>query len=1070
MKYTASINIEIGVDKDYKYIVTPNVSRVVGDIINSVNDGIHSFSIIGSYGTGKSSFIIALEQSLLNKRNDLISSSSIFFGCKKFEILNLVGEYCSLQRLISEKLNCESLNTLDYLKKYIRKVESQQKGLLIVVDEFGKILEHAAKNNPEEELYFLQRLAEIINDHNRKVVLLTALHQNFGSYSHGLNEAQRNEWQKVKGRFKEVVFSEPVEQLLFLAAEQIGHNGENLVNKAAFSEIFKIAKVNKLISDSFSEKTAERLFPLDPLAATCLTLAIQKYGQNERSLFSFLTTSGRYSISDFEAKSNYTYNLAEIYDYLIYNFYSSISEVNMDSAGWTAIKVAIGRIESGIIDEDIIVDCEKIAKTIGLLNIFANSDTSFNKECLHIYSQNALGISNFDRCINSLEKAKIIRFASYRSQYILFEGTDVNIESELLKASAIVPTPQASIDEIKDYIKPRISLAYASYFKTGTPRYFEFIVKNEPEVKIPEGEIDGYCELIFPLEKETQLTTIEQSANNPNANIYAIFKNVDDITYHLHEIKKLQYVLERIAPEDKVAKKEIINIQQFEKNKLNDAINNYLFCGNNKVEWIYKGKRIKIESKKDFNKLLSSVCDDVYRETPCVKNELFNKQKLSSAISLAKSNLLDLILVNSDKEDLGFSQDEFPPEKAIYYSLLKRTGIHQSDDEGTYFFGEPTGNDISGLWNACEEFIKSSSDKPKKISDLIKMLSAKPLKLKQGFIDFWVPIFLFIRQQDFAIYTANGAYVMDVNKELFELIQKHPSEYSIKAFNVEGIRLEFFKKYQQFLNKEVSDKISKDSFTKIFKPFLRYYRGLNPYTKSTKKFNNPSVIRFRDVLANASDPEKAFFDDLPEALGYKGSLTNNSEFIEDYLNKIHSVINELNACYPELIRRIELAITSKLGLSQNFDEYKAEIHNRYQSVKRHLLTQKAKTFLDRLLAPSASSTEYIEKISSVVLDKQLQNILDKEEEFLVDNIIFLFNELDRYVNISIAEAEETEDTIYSLGFANNKGFSVPSHTYRLPKRKENAANKIEEKISKNLSGDNELDVCILLKMLSERMK
>ena len=33
------------------------------------------------------------------------------------------------------------------------------------------------------------------------------------------------------------------------------------------------------------------LNPIDPLAASCLTLAIQKYGQNERSLFSFLNVN-----------------------------------------------------------------------------------------------------------------------------------------------------------------------------------------------------------------------------------------------------------------------------------------------------------------------------------------------------------------------------------------------------------------------------------------------------------------------------------------------------------------------------------------------------------------------------------------------------------------------------------------------------------------------------------------------------------------------------------------------------------------------------------------------------------
>lgn len=53
----------------------------------------------------------------------------------------------------------------------------------------------------------------------RNVILLTTLHQNFNSYAHTLTEVQRQEWNKVKGRFQEIVFNEPVEQLLIFGRE-----------------------------------------------------------------------------------------------------------------------------------------------------------------------------------------------------------------------------------------------------------------------------------------------------------------------------------------------------------------------------------------------------------------------------------------------------------------------------------------------------------------------------------------------------------------------------------------------------------------------------------------------------------------------------------------------------------------------------------------------------------------------------------------------------------------------------------------------------------------------------------
>ena len=64
MRYTPSINIEYQLNKDFNYIVTPNALSVLSNIVSSYQSGSHSFTIIGTYGTGKSSFIMALERDL----------------------------------------------------------------------------------------------------------------------------------------------------------------------------------------------------------------------------------------------------------------------------------------------------------------------------------------------------------------------------------------------------------------------------------------------------------------------------------------------------------------------------------------------------------------------------------------------------------------------------------------------------------------------------------------------------------------------------------------------------------------------------------------------------------------------------------------------------------------------------------------------------------------------------------------------------------------------------------------------------------------------------------------------
>ena len=222
--FSLSANIENGFAEGMQYLVTPNAQNAIHSILNDFKSGIHSFTIIGSYGTGKSSFLLALEADLkkTGKQKYLLDSKNLS-DAKSFEILNIVGDYSEMSTLLSKALNVEGNSTsiLDSLKNYYVQCQKKRKFLLIVVDEFGKVLEHAAKNNPEKELYFLQKLSELVNVPTRQIMLITTLHQNFGAYAKSLTEEQANEWTKVKGRFKEITFVEPVEQLLYLASAQL---------------------------------------------------------------------------------------------------------------------------------------------------------------------------------------------------------------------------------------------------------------------------------------------------------------------------------------------------------------------------------------------------------------------------------------------------------------------------------------------------------------------------------------------------------------------------------------------------------------------------------------------------------------------------------------------------------------------------------------------------------------------------------------------------------------------------------------------------------------------------------
>ncbi len=1068
-KINLSANIEHGFHENQIYIPTPNVKKAVKNIVEKFQSGIHSFSLIGSYGTGKSSFLIAFEMDLCSgKKTKLLFNPQNLSNATTYEIINIVGDYTELSTLMRKSFNIEGNadNVIDELRKRYEKLKKANKFLLIAIDEFGKILEHAANNNPEKELYFLQQLAEFANSPTRNVLLLTTLHQDFAAYAKKLSESQKNEWTKVKGRFQDIPFVEPAEVLLNLAAKQLQEQ-RNINIKSNAAVLYDLAHETKVVTSGFSKETSFNLYPLDPFAAVAVTEAVMRYGQNERSIFSFLMAKGTGSPSMFEPSDTLTYSLSDVYDYINYVFYPVLKEANSDSMRWGEINTAIGRAENIDIDNDIQTsDVIKIVKAIGVFNLFSGANAVLTVPQMQQYAENAMSIANAGDILKKLIQFKIIRFAKYNQRLKLFEGTDVDLDAEIIRAGAIVSHPENYIDDLRSFFSKRISPAKACYYQKGTPRFFDYEIRKEPVQIIPDGDIDGYIELIFS-EGDNALESVKEfSAKTDHAIVFAFFNNTDKIVEHLHNVQKYTYILDKVLLDknDEVANNEIKKLREYEETLMNKEISESLFSYNKSVTWIYNGEQKTVNSLRDFNILISDVCNDVYSATPVMNNELFNRHKLSGQIATARNYLIKALLNRNNEKDLGFADDKFPPEKTIYYSLLKDTGLHNENglqDRPKEHSG------IQTLWDASIKFLESSVGKPQKLSELVKNLSEKPYKLKQGFIDFWLPVFLIVKRNDYALYeTETGAYCPKLEEYMFDLLPKKPAKYSVKMFATEGVNIEFFNQYRKFIQLPDEFAITSDKIIETIKPFLFFYNRLNDYTKHTKKFNKKSTRCFRDVLAKAKDPEKTFFEDLPQALGFK-----DTQDFDTYGATLQEAIKELRMCYNNLIDRIEKRLIKELKIkNKDYAAYVVEIQERFVNIKTHLLTPVQLDFYNRIALKFKERAQWYQAICYPVLNHPLEKLRDEEEDSLLEELIFLFRECEKYADISKKTNNDENTEAYSFDMVTNRGTNLRTQTFVLREQDKERSSELEQKINEILSNDINVDVCTLLKILDKKMK
>ena len=1068
--FTTSVNILRDTERDFNYIPTPNAKQVVSQIVNDFKKGIHSFNIIGTYGTGKSSFLVALEQSIRGTKRYFNPN---FIDSPKNDFVKIVGSYTSIIEQFGDTFDVTTNknkheNILSEIFNRYHSLGKRNGVLFLFLDEFGKFLEYASKHNPENELYFIQQLAEFCNNPKYNIVLITTVHQSFESYAYSLTSTQKQEWTKVKGRFREITFNEPVEQLLYLASEYVAENFENKTSNATVEKCLKLASETKAFNfnKDFLKEIGTKLFPLDILSANILTLSLQRYGQNERSLFSFLESTDHTGLTKFNKRENPFYNLSCVYDYLNFNFYSFLtSKYNPDFSAWSSIRSSLEEAERAF--DSSVNDYTKAIKTIGLLNIFSASGATLDERFLSNYLEIACGVSNASSIIENLEKKRIIRFRSHSKRYILFEGTDLDIQTALIEAGNKISEVNDVTTLLNKYFQFTPVFAKLYSYEKGTPRFFEFVISEHPISKIPEGEIDGFINLVF--NSKMKVGEVEEASRaQKEAIVYCFFKNSTEIKSLLFEIEKIQKVIEE-NKEDKVAKRELENIVESQIRLLNHFITDSIYSGSKEVKWFFKGDEKRIADKKDFNKLLSQVCSKVYDATPVFRNELVNKHRISASIHTAKRNYFKALANNWDKENLGFEEAKFPPEKTIYLSLLKDNDISPIRENSFDVPSIDKNSSFNKLWKTSEKFIEDAKSEQKKISDFVTMLSKRPLKLKQGLIDFWIPTFLFIRRDDFAIFNDDG-YIPNLSDENLELIAKYPENYKIKAFDIEGVKLDIFNSYRTFLNQSTELKFDNNSFIETIKPFIVFYKQLPEYSKQTKRLSD-AALKIRTAIAISKDPEDTFFEAFPNALGISlSTLQKDKSKLQSYTTNLQNAVRELRTAYDELIKRFETFICNEfVGKKVDFEEYKEHLQERFAKLKKHLLLANQKTFVQRIDSALDDKKAWLNSIAQAITGKTLEMSTDEEEILLYEKFKSMIFELDSLTNISKVDIDENNEEV--IGVKIDTFFStINPKIVRVPKNKAEEIEQLKTVLKKKLGSDKTSNIAAVLNLLKELLQ
>ena len=779
----------------------------------------------------------------------------------------------------------------------VAKCLAEDRPLLLVIDEFGKNLE-AIGDSSDADPYLLQQLAEAGQGSGLPLFVLTLQHLSFEDYLSHTEGAQRREWAKIQGRFESIPYTESAGQ----TREFIGTAFQ--VDKSIRARIHGWARVQAQAMQSLGlpeladADMVASWYPLHPLVAALLPELCNRYGQHERTLFSFLTSAEPASAASYLQRTPLplrgtipSLGLATVYDYFVAN------GTMVGSAGergrWMEIATRLR-------DAPSLTEPQKdLAKAIAILNLVSTTGVlrASRRVLLEVEAQ-------ADNILSDLETEGIVTYRDFADEYRIWQGTDVDIP-RLLDLARTKVQRRALVDILTEIDDPRPMVAARHSAENDILRVFSrrYLDGSEPvEPLTPFSDFDGEVLLVVGTAELPKLTKASSAAKPVVAVIPAKPERLDETA---REVAALRAVLADAAVNhDWVARREVAERlaqaqREFERatvSAFHDSTCRWTLLGPEGTTDLEGGRG---------SAALSRACDRVYSSTPRVRNEILNRTKVTSQGAKARRILLESMIERDTLPDLGLSG--YGPEVAMYRAFLERTGLHQLDPQtSTWAFRRPTDEKLQAAWEVVDGQFERATRRRVNLKDIYAALLSPPVGMRRGVIPIFVTSTLITRSEDIALYE-HGTFAPVLTPELSERMVRNPGHFEVKHFaNTTGARLQVVETLAGRLGvRPALGRVRVENVLAAVGQLVARARRLDSFTRQTLTLKT-ETIELRNALFKAVEPDQLLFQDLPIALGLPAVPVSAMGYpsADAYADKLAGAMDELSWCHDELLARL----------------------------------------------------------------------------------------------------------------------------------------------------------------------
>ncbi|MDX2391816.1 ATP-binding protein [Streptomyces sp. DK15] len=771
-----------------------------------------------------------------------------------------------------------------------------QQPLLLVIDEFGKTLEHLAGHSQfatsKADLFLLQELAEkSAGPKGLPLFMMTLQHSSFLDYAAQSSELQTREWAKIQGRFENITFAPHLGDAVQLMRRRLDQSRVSAASREliyAYAEAAQETWRDHGLNDVVVLKAQDfaDLYPLHPLTAVAAPFLAAQIGQNDRSLSGFLNNDEpntvRRSLATFSSgkpSRASTVKLPQLYDFFLDSGRTSLL-ASSNASKWIEIESRVTQA-NGLSTED-----QSLLRTVGMLNLI-DEDGALRATAAMVYyalhepgeAADAKAFATLEDRLKSLVARGFLVHRHFNGEYRAWRGTDIDIDGRLKEARSHLDDT-AVAERLGDYLPLAVAAGRHSQV-TGMLRAL-FVQVTTAQTKLFKGpdELADHADglLVFHLGGIESRPVIESSLPV----VLGVTEEPDLVLRAAHNLVALEE-LQRDKTLDPVARREISERTSAAKRELLELLSAAFFPPTQRATWRLWRSGIAADAEigevigsRSLSGLASIACDRVFPATPHIRNEMLGRHELTSQGAKARRELLTAMLQKSGDQYLGIVK--YPAERAMYSGALAYMGLHRENAEAAdessasflpYGFSRPgpAHPHTQEVWSALEEALTEAHARTS-LERIFRALMVPPYGVKAGVVPLLVVTALIVRSQDVALFE-DGSYLPRLTPDVVERMVKAPSRFSVKATPVgDGLRHAVVKNLSVALKVEPprSHALRNPALLAVTRALMERVMVLTPYARRTKRIGK-DAIAVRSALLTAQDPDDLLFHALPKALG-----------------------------------------------------------------------------------------------------------------------------------------------------------------------------------------------------------